>query len=325
MAIIYQGIILLFVFSLAIAQTSPPNPECRGMNTAAKHLESGIKSLTILAGLGSAKCNPTKHCSGVICRWSSNSILEVDLNYCKDPVNYHVYLKDPRLKNRNISIGEKDEQVLFKTDTMTAKIKVTKLNRSGNTVITSVVLDMCPTILGITKGCYRRPLLPRQTICVRMDKCSGFNASVDHYKPCSYTSTPSTFISSSHWPVPTTEPPFPFRSSSAGPHPHFPGKGPSTGHWPVPTTEPPFPFRSSSADPYAQGYSREDKDKSSKDLSTGAIIGICAAGLFVILIVIGAAVYWKKYHRRTRLRAAYYNDISMHDPLCGEDFGPEVA
>ena len=75
---------------------------------------------------------------GVICRWSSNSILEVDLNYCKDPVNYHVYLKDPSLKNRNISIGEKDEQDLFKTDTMTAKIKVTKLNRSGNTVITSV-------------------------------------------------------------------------------------------------------------------------------------------------------------------------------------------
>ena len=65
-------------------------------------------------------------------------------------------------------------------------------------------------------------------------------------------------------------------------------------------------------------------DKSSKNLSTGAIIGICVAGLFVILVVVGAAVYWKKCHHRTRLRAAYYNDISMHDPLC-EDFGPEVA
>jgi len=51
-------------FSLAIAQTSPPNPECRGMNTTAKHLEAGIKSFTMLAGQGSAKCNPTKHCSG---------------------------------------------------------------------------------------------------------------------------------------------------------------------------------------------------------------------------------------------------------------------
>ena len=52
------------VFSLASARTSPPNPECRGMNTAAKHLETGIKSLTMWAGQGSAKCNPTKHCSG---------------------------------------------------------------------------------------------------------------------------------------------------------------------------------------------------------------------------------------------------------------------
>lgn len=63
---------------------------------------------------------------------------------------------------------------------------------------------------------------------------------------------------------------------------------------------------------------------SGKPLSTAAIIGICAAGLFVILIVVGAMVYWKKYHHRSRLRAAYYNDISMHDPLY-EDFGPEVA
>ena len=75
---------------------------------------------------------------GVICRWSSNSILEVDLHYCKDPVNYHVYLKDPRLKNRSFTIGENDKKVLFKKGTMTTKIKVTKLNRSGNTVITSV-------------------------------------------------------------------------------------------------------------------------------------------------------------------------------------------
>lgn len=75
---------------------------------------------------------------GVICRWSRNSILEVDLRYCKDPVNYHVLLKDPRLKNRNFTIGENDEKVLFKKGTTTTKIKVTKLNRSGNTVITSV-------------------------------------------------------------------------------------------------------------------------------------------------------------------------------------------
>ena len=61
---------------------------------------------------------------------------------------------------------------------------------------------------------------------------------------------------------------------------------------------------------------------SSGGLSTAAIIGICAAGVFAILVVVGAVVYWKKYHHRSRLRAAYYNDISMHDPLY-EDFGPE--
>ena len=61
-----------------------------------------------------------------------------------------------------------------------------------------------------------------------------------------------------------------------------------------------------------------------KKLTTAAIIGICAASVFAILIVLAAGVYWKKYHHRSRLRAAYYNDISMHDPLY-EDFGPEVA
>lgn len=67
-----------------------------------------------------------------------------------------------------------------------------------------------------------------------------------------------------------------------------------------------------------------DDSKGSSKLSTATIIGICAAAAFAILIVIAVVVYWKKYHHRSRLRAAYYNDISMHDPLY-EDFGPEVA
>ena len=75
---------------------------------------------------------------GVTCRWSSSSILEVDLDYCNDPVNYHVLFKNPGLKNRDFTIGENDEQVIFKKGKITTKIKVTKLNRSGNTVITSV-------------------------------------------------------------------------------------------------------------------------------------------------------------------------------------------
>ncbi|XP_015780790.1 PREDICTED: uncharacterized protein LOC107358714 [Acropora digitifera] len=229
MAIIYQGIILLFVFSLATAQTSLPNPECRGMNTAARHLQTALKSIPLLELQGSAKatCNPTKQCSGVICTWSSNSILEVDLRYCEDPVNYYVHFKDQGFSvDKNLTIGEKGEQVLYKKHKFVMiKIKVTELRRIENKVTTSVVLVVC----SIASGCKNTPLLPWQAFCVRMDKCPGFNASVDHYKPCSYTSTPTTFISSSRWPALTTDPPLSLRSSSSGPHPHFPGNGPSSG------------------------------------------------------------------------------------------------
>lgn len=77
---------------------------------------------------------------GVNCTWSSNSILEVDLRYCKDPVNYHVHFKDPGLNvDNNFNIGENDEKVLYeKRYIITIKIKVTKLRRSQNTVATSV-------------------------------------------------------------------------------------------------------------------------------------------------------------------------------------------
>ena len=59
-------------------------------------------------------------------------------------------------------------------------------------------------------------------------------------------------------------------------------------------------------------------------LSVGEAVGIGFAVLAAILIVVGVIIYWKKFHHRSRLRAAYYNDISMNDPLY-EDFGPEVA
>jgi hypothetical protein len=53
-------------------------------------------------------------------------------------------------------------------------------------------------------------------------------------------------------------------------------------------------------------------------------VGIGFACVVAILVVVGAIIYWKKFHHRFRLRAAYYNDISMNDPLY-EDFGPEEA
>lgn len=124
------------------------------------------------------------------------------------------------------------------------------------------------------------------TFCVKMESCPDFNASTTHYKPCHAAPEPTGFTS-----------------------PHSkPEKRP--------TKEVPEPGNVD-----AQKGGKHQGDSS---LSTAAIIGICAAGLIAILVVIGTVVYWKKYHHRSRLRAAYYNDISMHDPLY-EDFGPEVA
>ncbi|XP_022798904.1 uncharacterized protein LOC111336975 isoform X2 [Stylophora pistillata] len=138
-----------------------------------------------------------------------------------------------------------------------------------------------------------------------MESCPDFNASTTHYKPCRATPGPTGLPSGS--------------SGSTGPHSE-PGKKPSMGpHFEPekrPTTEAPEP---GSLDAHKGGKHKDDSS-----LSTAAIIGICAAGLIATLVLIGTVVYWKKYHHRSRLRAAYYNDISMHDPLY-EDFGPEVA
>lgn len=77
---------------------------------------------------------------GVICTWSSNSILEVDLRYCEDPVNYYVHFKDQGFSvDKNLTIGEKGEQVLYKKHKFVMiKIKVTELRRIENKVTTSV-------------------------------------------------------------------------------------------------------------------------------------------------------------------------------------------
>ncbi|XP_068744678.1 uncharacterized protein [Montipora capricornis] len=213
MEIIYQGIVLLLFFSFLKAenQSAPPNPECKGMNTAAKNLEGGIQMLFQT----SPHCKPNEQCTGVKCTWPTNGFLEVDLRYCNSPVTYHVYFKQDYNKEKNFTLKQQDEQVLYTSKLFEIKIIVNKLNRSGNTVTTKVGLLVCHQIFPGQK-CHTISLMPEQTFC------------------------------------------------------------------------------------------------------------ICAAALFVIFVVVGVSVYWKKYHHRSRLRAAYYNDISMHDPLY-EDFGPEVA
>ncbi|XP_068710667.1 uncharacterized protein [Montipora foliosa] len=358
MEIIYQGIVLLLFFSFLKAenQSAPPNPECKGMNTAAKNLEGGIR----LALKTSPHCKPNEQCTGVKCTWPTNGFLEVDLHYCNSPVTYRVYFKQDYNKEKNFTLKQQDEQVLYKSNLFgTFKIKVNTLHRSGNTVTTNVGLLVCHQIFPGQK-CHTISLMPEQTFCVQMDKCPGFNASVDHYTPCTYNptqphsynqSTPSPgirtntagptsdFKTVTSGPSPdvrtnTTGPTSDFKTVTSGPSPDVRTNttGPTSDFKTV--TSGPSPdvrTNTTAPDPPPGGnlpYNKQDRKghrgDSSKDLSTGAIIGICAAVLFVIFVVVGVSVYWKKYHHRYRLRAAYYNDISMHDPLC-EDFGPEVA
>ena len=79
---------------------------------------------------------------GVICRWSSrsNGFLEVDLQYCRHPVKYHVLFKDSDLDvDKNFTIGENHKQTLYSNSLLgTVSIQVTELRRSRNTVTTSV-------------------------------------------------------------------------------------------------------------------------------------------------------------------------------------------
>ncbi|XP_068744675.1 uncharacterized protein [Montipora capricornis] len=292
MKIIYQGSVLLLFFSFLKAenQSAPPNPECKGMKTAAKNLEGGIR----LALKTSPHCKPNEQCTGVKCTWPTNGFLEVDLQYCNSPVTYRVYFKQDHNKEKNFTLKQQDERDLYKSKFFgTFKIKVNTLHRSGNTVTTNVGLLVCHQIFPGQK-CHTISLMPEQTFCVQMDKCPGFNTSLEDDQPCSYPTQPQSDKQSSPkpaWGIMTSDPP-----SEGNLAYRKDGKGGHKGH----------------------------KVDASKDLSTAAIIGICGAALFVILLVVGVSVYWKKYHHKSRLRAAYYNDISMHDPLY-VDFGPEVA
>ncbi|KAJ7383643.1 hypothetical protein OS493_026829 [Desmophyllum pertusum] len=113
-----------------------------------------------------------------------------------------------------------------------------------------------------------------------------------------------------------------FRSTSSGRSTtQSPSLGSSsTGHFTTQSTS-----LGSSSTATSGSFDAHKGHRKDSSLSTGAIIGICAAAIVVILIVVGVVVYWKKYHHRSRLRAAYYNDISMHDPLYEDFGGPEVA
>ncbi|XP_078359998.1 uncharacterized protein LOC144644394 isoform X2 [Oculina patagonica] len=272
------------LLSLLEAQAPTYNPECGGMKTAAKHLKSGIQSYL----KKSANCRPNPHCTGVMCTWSGGGLLEIDLHHCDNPVTYHVYLHAPSKNiHHNLTLRKGDDKELVKGDLGNVKLNVKELSRKGNIVTTTVQLEACSK-----QGLCFPPIavLDQQKFCVKMENCPTYNASTDHYKPCGVkpTGQPGTH--------PLTHP-YPERSTSTA----FPGTG--------------------SIDAHKGG---RHKDSDSSKLSTAAIIGIAAAAVFAILIVIAVVVYWKKYHHRSRLRAAYYNDISMHDPLY-EDFGPEVA
>ncbi|EDO39722.1 predicted protein [Nematostella vectensis] len=134
------------------------------------------------------------------------------------------------------------------------------------------------------------PLMPKQIVCVDMSKCKGYNTSSDF--PCN-PSIPPTF--------PSTFPSSPISR-----------KGQMTG-----------PTGSTSTTPSNGVIYAHRKDPDAHHMSVGMAVGIGVACLFGILIIIGSVFYYRRF-RRSRLRAAYYNDISMNDPLY-EDFGPEIA
>ncbi|XP_073238646.1 uncharacterized protein [Porites lutea] len=266
MWILRHVLFLLSVVKFIEAQSPTKNPECEGMHRAARHMKTAIKG----ALSKDARCYPNPHCTGVICSWSDEGLLEVDLHHCQHPVAYHVLLKYPafHISKTSLNLTQGDEKTLFKHELATVKIKVTKLERKENVVTTTVSLEVCMRVM----GCKLHNIMENQKFCVMMQNCPGYNESAHRYAPCN------------------AKPP------SAGTQHH------------------------GTHNPQKGG----DGDNNKGRLSTAAIIGICAAAAFAILIVVGVVVYWKKYHHRSRLRAAYYNDISMHDPLY-EDFGPEVA
>nr|XP_058953448.1 uncharacterized protein LOC131780869 isoform X8 [Pocillopora verrucosa] len=269
------------LLSFLEAEKNPSNfPECKVMSTVASHLKEEIK----IALQKDAVCQRNIHCTGVNCTWSGGGSLEVDLQHCKDPVYYHLFLNVPSkgIRNKGVQLKQgKKFRVYNDPHIGEVYLHVKTLSRKENVITTNVVWEVCPPIV----SCRTLTVVDKE-FCVKMQSCPGFNTSTTHYKPCGTA------------PEPTDHP--------TGPHSE-PRKRYSTGH---PT-----------------GSHFEARKKNSTDdssLSTAAIIGISAAGLVAILVVIGTVVYWKKYHHRSRLRAAYYNDISMHDPLY-EDFGPEVA
>nr|XP_058953446.1 uncharacterized protein LOC131780869 isoform X6 [Pocillopora verrucosa] len=269
------------LLSFLEAEKNPSNfPECKVMSTVASHLKEEIK----IALQKDAVCQRNIHCTGVNCTWSGGGSLEVDLQHCKDPVYYHLFLNVPSkgIRNKGVQLKQgKKFRVYNDPHIGEVYLHVKTLSRKENVITTNVVWEVCPPIV----SCRTLTVVDKE-FCVKMQSCPGFNTSTTHYKPCGTA------------PEPTGHP--------TGPHSE-PRKRYSTGH---PT-----------------GSHFEARKKNSTDdssLSTAAIIGISAAGLVAILVVIGTVVYWKKYHHRSRLRAAYYNDISMHDPLY-EDFGPEVA
>ncbi|KAM7429753.1 hypothetical protein ABFA07_019433 [Porites harrisoni] len=311
MWILRHVLFLLSVVKFIEAQSPTKNPECEGMIRAARHMKTAIKG----ALSKDAHCNPNPHCTGVICSWSDGGFLEVDLRHCQHPVAYHVLLTYPafHISKASLNLTQGDEKTLFKHELATIKIKVTKLERKENVVTTTVSLEVCFPVV----GCKPYNIMENQKFCVMMQNCPGYNESAHRYAPCNAkptsaghsTTTPSPWTKSSKGHSTTT--PSPWTKSS---------KGHST------TT--PSPWTKSSKGTQHHGTHNPqkggDSDNKKGRLSTAAIIGICAAAAFAILIVVGVVVYWKKYHHRSRLRAAYYNDISMHDPLY-EDFGPEVA
>ena len=65
-------------------------------------------------------------------------------------------------------------------------------------------------------------------------------------------------------------------------------------------------------------------DGSRHSISSGALAGIIISCIVIVAALLVGFWYMRKGRHLTRLRAAYYNDISMNDPLY-DDFDPIEA
>ncbi|XP_031562337.1 uncharacterized protein LOC116309105 [Actinia tenebrosa] len=356
----FPSLVLLFCLvglgtSEAVTASPTPNPECPGMHRIAKNLEKGVQLYTRETTI----CSVNNACTGLMCNGThkkNDFYMKMELNHCKTPpsinldmiyVNHIKYHGELKPGNTKVSSG----------GLMPIELKLT-LKKNRNRITAGLDVQLCTVGIHVCKTVAE--LLPPTTFCLNMKTCAGYNSTGDipcHINPTGNpaSSTHTSSDAEHHQGTPqgngslsTTK----NSSPNTRPRTHSPTHH-SESHKTVSTkvvptkgfsstlrsstkapTQSPIHTSRSSIKPSKKysgpttalpgGAHPMKRESGHSHISAGVAVGIAFACVVGVLIIVGAAIYWKKFYRRSRLRAAYYNDISMNDPLY-EDFGPEVA